>query len=217
MKAIKLYLWRAFDVLALIVSYGFNFRISSYARLFCDKTYSYALGRRLKRAGPNLSIQYPAVVLGPQYIQIGDNFQAFARLRLEAFGEHQGNLFNPKIVIGNNVSMNYDCHIGCINRIVIGDNVLMGSRILITDHFHGEINADMLKAPPAQRKITSRGPVVIEDNVWIGEGVAIMPNVRIGRNSIIGANAVVADDLPPNCVAGGVPARVIRFLTAEQR
>ena len=191
--------------------------ISSYARLFRNKAYSYALGRRFQRVGPNLSIEYPAVVCGPQFIQVGDNFQSFARLRLEAFGEHGGSFYNPEIVIGNNVSMNYDCHIGCINRIVIGDNVLMGSRILITDHFHGEINADMLKMPPAQRKITSRGPVVIEDNVWIGEGVAIMPNVRIGRNSIIGANAVVADDLPPNCVAGGIPARVIRFLTAEQR
>ena len=199
-----------FDRLALTLSYGLNFKISSYARLFRNKTYSYALSRRFKSAGPNLSIEYPAVILGSQYIRIGENFSSFARLRLEAFGEHLGNIYNPEIVIGKNVSVNYDCHIGGINKIVIGDNVLMGSKILITDHFHGDINTDFLKTPPAQRKVTSRGPVIIEDNVWIGEGVAIMPNVKIGRNSIFGANAVVTNDLPPYCVAGGVPAKVIR-------
>ena len=58
--------------------------------------------------------------------------------------------------------------------------------------------------------------MIIEDNVWIGEGVVIMPNVRIGRNAIVGANAVVTKDVPADCVVGGIPARVIRFLTAEQ-
>jgi acetyltransferase-like isoleucine patch superfamily enzyme len=77
---------------------------------------------------------------------------------------------------------------------------------------HGEINAEALKTPPSLRKVISKGPVIIEDNVWIGESVAIMPNVTIGRNAIIGANSVVTASIPPNAVAAGIPARVIRIM-----
>ena len=54
--------------------------------------------------------------------------------------------------------------------------------------------------------------MIIKDNVWIGEGVAIMPNVRIGKNAIIGANAVVTKDVPENTVVGGNPAKIIKQL-----
>ena len=59
---------------------------------------------------------------------------------------------------------------------------------------------------------TSKGPVVIENDVWIGEGVCVMPGVRIGRGAVIGANAVVTQDVPANSVVGGVPAKLIRSL-----
>lgn len=177
--------------------------------------YWYSLERRFRSTGQGCFIEYPAIVHGAQYISLGDNFQSFARLRLEAFDHHQSYAYRPEITIGDNVSLNYDCHIGCVNRITIGDNVLMGSRVFITDHFHGEINGDVLATPPSLRRVTSRGPVIIEDNVWLGEGVAIMPNVRIGRDSIVGANAVVTKDVPARCVVGGVPAKVIKLLSEE--
>ena len=62
------------------------------------------------------------------------------------------------------------------------------------------------------RPMYSKGPVVIEDNVWIGEMVCILPNVRIGKGSIIGANAVVTKDVPANALVGGNPARVIKII-----
>jgi acetyltransferase-like isoleucine patch superfamily enzyme len=216
MRILKTFLWRVFDGLALVISYRHGWGLVKYLTLLNNRGYSFALMRRFKNAGRNMFIEYPAVILGAEYITIGENFEARARLRLQAFGEHMYNRYTPEVCIGRNVRMNYDCHIGCVNRIVIGDNVLMGSSILITDHLHGEISAAMLKLPPEKRKVVSRGPVIIEENVWIGEGVAIMPNVRIGRNTIVGANAVVTHDLPPNCVAGGVPARVIRYLSVEK-
>ena len=58
--------------------------------------------------------------------------------------------------------------------------------------------------------------MIIEDNVWIGEGVAIMPNVTIGANSIIGANSVVTKDIPKNSVVAGNPARVIKNIDLEK-
>jgi len=59
----------------------------------------------------------------------------------------------------------------------------------VEDCYHGEIDKNSLKIPPNQRKLFSKGSVILEDNVWIGEGVTILPNVLIGRNNIIGANA----------------------------
>jgi acetyltransferase-like isoleucine patch superfamily enzyme len=88
----------------------------------------------------------------------------------------------------------------------------MASKIFITDHSHGEVDGDALTTPPSQRKVVSKGPVIIGDNAWIGEGVVIMPDVTIGKNAIVGANSVVTTSIPENAVAAGIPARVLRVL-----
>lgn len=170
------------------------------------------LKKECKYAGKNIRIQSRYIIKNPQYLSIGDGFFAMYNLRIEAWDEYAGTSFSPEIIIGKNVAINTDVHIGCIQKVVIGDNVLMASRIYISDHSHGEINAAALSLAPAQRPLISSGPVIIEDNVWIGEGVCIMPNVRIGKNAIIGANAVVTRDVPPDSVAAGIPARVIKSL-----
>ncbi len=88
--------------------------------------------------------------------------------------------------------------------------MLIGSNVLITDHSHGTTSEADLRLPPLLRPLADRGPVVIESNVWIGEGVCILPGVRVGTNAIIGANAVVTRDVPPGDVVGGIPARTIK-------
>ncbi|ELQ2337068.1 hypothetical protein QTG67_003159 [Vibrio vulnificus] len=98
--------------------------------------------------------------------------------------------------MGSNVSINYNCHIACINHIKIGDNVLIASRVYISDHSHGKADYSDIYVPPSKRKIVSKGPVIIEDDVWIGEAVSVLPGVTIGRGAIIGANSVVAKDIP---------------------
>lgn len=166
----------------------------------------------LKQYGNNIRIMFPITFHGLEYISIGDNFNVGSRLRIEAYSEHLGNHYTPELVIGNDVSIGYDCHIGCVNKVLIGNNVLMASKIFITDHFHGDTSSDSLKLPPNLRKVISKGSVIIEDNVWIGEGVSIMPNVTIGKNSIIGANSVITKNIPKNSVVAGNPARVIKNL-----
>lgn len=166
--------------------------------------------KQLKVCGKNPRIMFPITSHGLEYISVGDNFDVCGRLRLEAYSRHLGNLYSPELIIGDNVSINYDCHIGCINKIVIGNNVLIASKVFITDHFHGDTSTHSLKLPPNLRKVISKGPVIIEDNVWIGEGVAIMPNVRIGKNVIIGSNAVVTKDVLENSVIAGNPAKIIK-------
>ena len=174
--------------------------------------YSFFKKIQLKKTGNNIVFKYPLYLYGGKNIIIGDNFNSGYRFQLEAHKEHLGFYFNPQILIGNNVSINHDCHIGAINRIVIGDNVLIASKVFITDHSHGEITDEGIQLPPSKRKLFSKGPVYIGKGVWIGEGVAILPNVTIGENSIIGANSVITKDIPKNSVVGGNPARIIKTL-----
>ena len=181
-------------------------------RIIVDRAASYAVVRRLAASGSGLRVKRPFVIKGFKSISIGDNFSSFERLRLEAFTRHNGNSYSPRISIGNGVSINTDCHIGCINDISIGNNVLIASRVFISDHSHGEITPPALLTAPGERMLWSKGPVIIEDDVWIGEGVAIMPGVRIGSGAIIGANSVVTKDVPSRSVCAGVPARVLRKL-----
>ena len=82
----------------------------------------------------------------------------------------------------------------------------------ITDNSHGKSDYESLSIPPILRLLHSKGPVIIEDGVWIGDKVTILPGVRIGENSIIGANALVTKDVPANCVVGGVPAKLIKII-----
>lgn len=103
-------------------------------------------------------------------------------------------------------------HISCVNKVVIGNNVRMGKKVFITDNAHGASERSLLDIRPNLRPLYSKGPVIIEDNVWIGEMVCIMPGVTIGHGSIIGANAVVTKDVPPYCVVGGNPAKIIKQL-----
>jgi acetyltransferase-like isoleucine patch superfamily enzyme len=167
---------------------------------------------KFKKIGSGIAIGKDNIIRNPQYIEIGDNFSAMDRFRIEAWDSYRGQKFNPSIKIGNNVIFNTDIHIGAIKSIQIGDNCLFASRIYITDHNHGDTSDAMITMTPFERPLVCKGAVVIENNVWVGEGVAIMPNVTIGKNSIIGANSVVTKNIPENSVAVGAPAIVIKKL-----
>ncbi|WP_316833819.1 DapH/DapD/GlmU-related protein [Pedobacter nutrimenti] len=190
----------------------FNPDLSRNLSFVFNVLYSGRISRSLKLSGKNLLISYPLYLLGGKNISIGDNFISYSRLRLEAHTSFLTQIFNPILSIGNNVAINYDCHIGCINKVIIGDNVLIASKVFITDHFHGNTTKDIIGTPPSQRKLISKGPVIIENNVWIGENVSIMPNVIIGENSIIGANSVVTKSVPKNTVVAGIPAIIIKTI-----
>jgi acetyltransferase-like isoleucine patch superfamily enzyme len=165
-----------------------------------------------KLIGHNFNLGKDYHILSSQYIEISDNFIAGVRFRIEAWDGYYDQKFFSKIKIGNKVIFNTDIHIGCNNKIDIGNNCLFGSRIYITDHHHGVPTPEMLKIAPKDIPLSSKGPVIIKDNVWVGEGVAIMPNVTDGENSIIATNALVTKDVPANCVDAGVPAKVIKII-----
>lgn len=152
-------------------------------------------------------VRFPYSFIGKRMITFSKGFSAGRRLRVECLGDDTRKLF-----FGKHVKLNDDVHIGCIERIIIEDNVLIGSKVLIIDHQHGQYNGLYQDSPysiPDERKLFSK-PILIEKNVWIGEMVSIMPGVTIGSGSIIGANSVITKDVPKNVIAVGNPCKVIK-------
>ena len=127
--------------------------------------------------------------------------------------DRAGNLYNPSLTIGDDVVFGYGVHVAATNRVHIGNDVLVGSHVIITDHNHGIYNGAGQSSPferPANRLLTSDAETVVEDNVWIGDGAVILPGAHIGMGSIIGANSIVNGTIPRHCMAAGIPARPIK-------
>ena len=113
--------------------------------------------------------------------------------------------FSPELTIGDNSGIGIKA---CINGPVsIGKDVMMGPEVVIYTTRH---NDDRIDIPMREQGMKEVQPVVIGDDVWIGGRTIILPGVTIGSGCIIGAGAVVSRDIPPYCVAVGVPAKVVR-------
>ena len=115
---------------------------------------------------------------------------------------------NGSISLGPNTYIQSGCVLNAFaGSIFIGANCMIAPGCAFMPYQHGFSDLDR---PMREQPLTSRGDIVIEDDVWLGVNVSVMDGVKIGRGAIIGAGAVVTKDIPPYVVAGGVPARVIR-------
>lgn len=161
-------------------------------------------------AGAGFKLERPFRIVGRDNIKIGENFYSEVGLKLEAWKTYRENSYTPHILIGDNVHLGWGCHITSINRVALGNNVLMGSNVFISDHSHGRTDLTVNGIPPIERELFSKGETVIESNVWIGNNVVIMPGVHVGEGAIIGANAVVTHNVPSCAVVGGAPSKIIR-------
>lgn len=152
----------------------------------------------------------PHQLKGEKYISIGKNTTIHNSVILTAWDKYGEQTFIPSIKIGDNCNIGEHAHITACKEIIIGNNVLTGRRIYISDNAHGNSSKSEINIPPIQRPLHVKGSVIIEDNVWIGERVCILSGVHIGKGAIIAANAVVTHDVPAACVVGGVPAKIIK-------
>lgn len=120
----------------------------------------------------------------------------------------------PTLIIGDNTGIGHHCVLTIGKKIVIGRHCRIAGEVIIFDSpgHASEPVARMAGAPPTDDDVK---PVVIEDNVWIGERAIIMPGVTIGQGSIVAAAAVVMADVPPNTMVAGNPARQFRKLAAQ--
>lgn len=152
-------------------------------------------------------------LLGLRHLSIGRNFSAGNLFWLEAVTNYNGIFYHPQIQIGDDVSVSDFVHIAATNKVLIGDGVLAGSKVLITDHNHGSYDGTAQTGPdeaPSSRRLSCDRTVTIGRNVWLGDGVAVLAGASIGDGSVIGANSVVTGPIPPNCIAVGMPARPLR-------
>lgn len=154
-------------------------------------------------------VRRPFYVRGRRGIRWGKDFTAGVGVRLDVFRPDD----MPALFFGDHVQINDYVHIGAIERIEIGNHVLIASRVFISDHNHGsydEAGPDSAPTvPPSQRPWVPK-PVHIGDRVWIGEQACILPGVTIGEGAIVGAGSVVTRGVPANTIVAGNPARVIR-------
>jgi acetyltransferase-like isoleucine patch superfamily enzyme len=210
MKAIML----LFKFIGRLISYIWP---SFFYKVFCsirDKIYTGYVERRFAHFGNSIVMWKPYHLMGEQYVSIGDNCIVEPNTQLTA--RKIGNT-DPSIRIGNNCLLRYGTHITATNNITIGDNLLTGTNVFITDNSHGETNRLSLEMSPRTRPIISKGKVCIGNNVWLGNNVCILPKVTIGDGVIVGANSIVAHDVPPYTIVGGIPARIIhQYINQEQ-
>lgn len=164
---------------------------------------------RFKNFGVKSLLASDITLLSPQYISIGNNSSIMRYCILETCPD--ANL-QPKLTIGNNVSIGEYTHITCANRIEIGDGLLTGRFVLITDNGHGKSSPSETSIPPLLRPVYSNGTIIIGKNVWIGDKATILPGVTIGDGAIIAANAVVTKDIPAYSVAAGCPAKIVKII-----
>lgn len=149
-------------------------------------------------------------IRGEKYIRIGKGTKFGFSVVLAAHDSYGPDIFSPEVIIGDNCNFGDYLHLTCINKIIIGKGVLTGRYVTITDNGHGRVEECIHDIAPEHRRLYSKGPTMIGDNVWIGDKVTICPGVSIGKGCVIAANAVVTHSIPPFTLAAGNPARAIR-------
>jgi acetyltransferase-like isoleucine patch superfamily enzyme len=166
----------------------------------------YSFFRRRTIFGKGFRVRGSLKIKGPGKVIIGDN----------VFIDGRGHPVTPFtysknaiISIGSNCFIN-GTRFGCQKEIVIGDYAILGdARILDTD-FHS-----IYPNRWSSDAIVESKPIIVGRNVWIGAASAILKGVKIGDNSVVGFGAIVLKDVPPNCVAAGNPAKVIKSLMSN--
>lgn len=157
----------------------------------------------------------------PQCISVGENTTIQERVRLFAWEKFNDQEFNPEIIIGKNSFVQKDCYLSAVDRIEIGDRVAITEHTMILDNVHGDFQdnhltfnenpdiPDVFLKNAYTRDLSSKGPVVIGNDVHIGMYCTILPGTVIGHHSVIAAHSVVSRKIPPYSLVAGNPAEII--------
>jgi acetyltransferase-like isoleucine patch superfamily enzyme len=158
--------------------------------------------RRAERAGWRIRLWGASFIRVDGKLTIGDRVRLASRpVPLEIFvGAH------AELSIGDRVFINHGTSIAATERVLIGDRATIGPHCIVMDSDFHRLEPDRRDEAPPSR------PVTLGNNIWLGARVIVMPGVSIGDNTVVGAGSVVTRNLPPNVVAAGVPARVVRSL-----
>ncbi len=176
-----------------------------------NRIFSSLVRGSFREFGSGSTLQMPIGIWGASAISIGEKVYLGAGSWLHFLGQEDPGAKHG-IEIGDGCNFAGAATISAVRLIQIGDHVLFGRNIHISDHGH---KFSDLNQPIISQGITEARPVFIGSGSWIGQGVIICPGVTIGKNCVIGANSVVKSDVPDHCVAVGAPARVVRKIGAQ--
>lgn len=168
--------------------------------------------------GPGLDITEESCCIAdkPGMIRLGKHCRVYGTLQSVGDG---------KLEIGNNTCIYRRTKIGSVNNIRIGSSVIISNHVHIYDNNNhpvssrvrremcmGDFDGDAWRWTHSVSK-----PIVIEDNVWIGEYSAILKGVTIGKGAVVGCRSVVTKDVPPFTIVAGNPARVVKVIPEDER
>ena len=165
------------------------------------------LRSRLGSYNQYFRIEKNVTILNPKCIHLGNNVGIGTETFLGPVTDDHGHTYNPTIVIGEGTWVGKHCSIAAIDRVEIGKHVLFAGYVHITDHSHGYEDITM---PISPQPLISKGPVIIEDDCWLGFSCEILSGVHIGKHSIVAARSVVTKDVPPYSIVAGNPAKIVK-------
>ncbi len=167
---------------------------------------------------PRAEIKCPRLIIGPQAfiddrvtiyahedggrVQIGPRAHIYRDTVIEIGA-------GGSVIIGEATHIQGRCNLkGFVEDLIIGSNVQIAPGCAFSPYEH---NYDDLTRPIRSQGLHSKGPIIVEDDVWLGLDVKVLDGVTIGKGAIVGAGAVVTKDIPPYAIAVGVPARVVAY------
>lgn len=172
------------------------FRLIRSIYTHLESTYNFYVFRRKWRKLNSHNFTNPKSIFPLNSVVVGNN--SYGDLNIESYGNP-----NEKLIIGNYVS--------------IGKNVtfILGGNHQISTITNYPLFSSFIERSPIKDALT-KGPITIEDEVWIGFGVIILSGIKIGKGALIAAGAIVTKDIPPYAIAGGNPARIIKYRFTDE-
>ena len=174
-----------------------------------NKLTSFWVNRRYGHFGKGSKMIKPMRIINKAHIFIGNDCIFLHSARLEAIKHSKG---QGTLRIGNNTTFQQHCHLIAADNLTIGNDCVFSAYVYVADCSHPySPNVDIMKGD-LDIKSTAIG-----NHCFVGIGACIMPGVRVGDFSVIGANAVVTRDIPPYSMVGGVPARILKKYNLETK
>lgn len=173
-------------------------RFGESLQILADRLRAAFLRLRGARLGGRTRVGASCVIRRPWCLVVGERAQLEHQVYIKATSD------GADIRLGREVFVGFNCEFDVSERLWIGDHVLIAPGCFITDHGHRHAVDQLIAAQGCESR-----PVRLEDDVWLGAQVIVLPGVTIGRGAIVAAGAVVTNDVEPMSIVAGVPARKI--------